>query len=364
MKTSPVVVLRTSPDTVPADYRKLMTLADYRRFLPKEQELILKLNLSWTKYFPACSTQPWQLEGVVRTLIEDGYSPQRIIPVENKTVVTNPRKGAVNNRWMPVLDKYNLTFYPLTEQQWTRYTFKDELLKLNEIFPDGIEIPKLYIGKNILHLPTVKTHGHSVMTGSVKNSFGGLLKEVRHYAHKYIHEVLVDLMIMQRELHPRVFTVMDGTVCGDGAGPRTMVPKIKDYILASFDPVAIDAVAAGMMGFKPMEIPFLRMCHERGLGTADISRIEIVGEDVHGIDFGFTTKKSFVIWGDQMIRKGPLRLLEKPLLFSPLVVWAPLASNIYHDFFWYPVIGRRRIAAFMKTRWGKLFRSYARNDKP
>ena len=57
------------------------------------------------------------------------------------------------------------------------------------------------------------------MTGSVKNSFGGLLREVRHYAHKYMHEVLVDLLYMQRELHPAVFTVMDGTVAGDGAGP-------------------------------------------------------------------------------------------------------------------------------------------------
>jgi hypothetical protein len=93
-----------------------------------------------------------------------------------------------------------------------------------KLFPEGIEIPEMFIGKNVIHLPTVKTHGHSVTTGAIKNAFGGLLKEVRHYAHKYIHEVLVDLMMMQKELHPGVFSVMDGTVCGDGAGPRTMEP--------------------------------------------------------------------------------------------------------------------------------------------
>jgi hypothetical protein len=82
------------------------------------------------------------------------------------------------------------------------------------------------------------------MTGSVKNSFGGLLREVRHYAHKYMHEVLVDLLYMQRELHPAVFTVMDGTVAGDGAGPRTMIPRVKNLILAASDSVAIDAIAA------------------------------------------------------------------------------------------------------------------------
>ena len=82
------------------------------------------------------------------------------------------------------------------------------------------------------------------MTGSVKNSFGGLLREVRHYAHEFIHDVMVDLMYMQRELHPGVFAVMDGTVMGDGAGPRTMVPRVGNLVLASADQVAIDAIAA------------------------------------------------------------------------------------------------------------------------
>ena len=69
------------------------------------------------------------------------------------------------------------------------------------------------------------------------HSFGGLLREVRHYAHKYMHEVLVDLMYMQRELHPGVFTVMDGTIAGDGAGPRTMIPRVKNLLLAASDSV-------------------------------------------------------------------------------------------------------------------------------
>jgi hypothetical protein len=216
----------------------------------------------------------------------------------------------------------------------------------------------MFVGKNVLHLPTVKTHGHSTTTGAVKNAFGGLLRECRHYAHKYIHEVLVDLLTMQRELHPSLFSVMDGTVCGDGAGPRTMIPRVKNLILASGDSLAIDAVAARIMGFEPMSIPFIRIAHERGLGVGDPAEIEIVGEDVSGLNFGFKSRRSFVIWGDQMIRKGFLRSLEKILLHSPLVFWAPLASNVYHDLMWYPTIGRRRIRKFMKTEWGTLWKSY------
>jgi len=358
MDRSRVAVLRTSPERVLDDYARLMEMAGWRTFLPADRDMLVKLNLSWTKYFPACSSEPWQVEGVLRCLLRSGFPKGRLFPVENKTVVTNPRKGARNNRWMPVLDRYGLPFFALPEVEWTVHQFQSPLLKLNEIFPEGIEIPAMYVGKSVLHLPTVKTHGHSTTTGAVKNAFGGLLKEVRHYAHKHIHEVLVDLLYMQREIHPGQFCVMDGTVCGDGAGPRTMRPCIQNLILASGDPVAIDAVAARIMGFDPLTIPYIRMAHERGLGVGDPKEIEVVGDDVAGLDLGFRTKRSLVIWGDQMIRKGFLRSFERLLLHSPLVFWAPLASNIYHDLVWYPTIGKSRIREFMKTEWGALWKSY------
>src|SRR6185369_3586698 len=151
---SQVAVLRTRPETVVEDYGRLMRLVKYDQVLPRDHDLILKLNLSWTKYFPACSSQPWQLEGVVRTLLEDGFERKRVFPVENKTVVTNPRKGATNNLWFPVLERYGLSFTPLPEVEWTVYRFKSPLLKLHEIFPQGIEIPKMYPGRQIIHLPT------------------------------------------------------------------------------------------------------------------------------------------------------------------------------------------------------------------
>ena len=72
----------------------------------------------------------------------------------------------------------------------------------------------------------------------------------------------------------------------------------------------------------------------------------------------FRREKSFVIWGDQMLRLGPLRFLEQLLLHSPLVVWAPFASNVYHDSVWYPTVGRKRIREFSRTPWGSLFERY------
>jgi len=71
---------------------------------------------------------------------------------------------------------------------------------------------------------------------------------------------------------------MDGTFAGDGPGPRCMTPHVKNVILASSDQVAIDAVAAKLMGFDPLSIKFIRLAHDAGLGCGDPHEIEIVGD--------------------------------------------------------------------------------------
>lgn len=363
-KAAKVAVLWTCPEKVLGDYGRLLEIAGIKEVLDPACPTIIKLNLSWTKYFPACSTQPWQLEGVLRYLLDNSFKPETLFPVENKTVVTKPREGALNNAWIPVLERCGLPFIPLPEVKWVDFRPRRKLFMLHRIFPEGFRIPEMFIGKQVIHLPTLKTHGHSVTTGAVKNAFGGLLQEVRHYCHKHIHEVLADLMLIQQEIHPGIFGVMDGTVAGDGAGPRTMIPRIKNVILASADSVALDAVAAKMMGFDPMEIPYLRICHDNGLGVADPREIKIVGSSIDGVNFGFRTKRSLVIWGDQVIRRGFLRPLEHLLLHTKLVAWAPLASNIYHDWIWYPTAGRRRIREFLRTGWGQLFLKYSGGRVP
>ena len=92
MKRSKVVILKTDPKNIIVDYSKLMHLAQYERYISQEVPALIKLNLSWTKYFPSCSSQPWQVEGVIKALIEDGFNKNLLYPVENKTVVTNPKK--------------------------------------------------------------------------------------------------------------------------------------------------------------------------------------------------------------------------------------------------------------------------------
>lgn len=355
---SKVAVLKTSPESVVEEVGKAMELADYGSCLAKDLSTILKINISWHYYYPGCSTTPWQLEGVVKRLREDGY--EGLIPAQNRTVVVDPKLGAVNNHLVSVLDKYGLEFLYLYEPgvEWVNYQPKHEMLVLDRVYPDGIQIPRVLMGKNALHLPTLKTHVFTTITGSMKNAFGGLLNENRHWTHGVIHETLVDLLAIQQEIHPGIFTVTDGTIAGDGAGPRATHPHIKNYVLASGDSVAVDAVAAKLMGFDPMKLDFISIAHEKGLGCGDPREIEVVGEDIAGVNFGFRQTETFASRGQKLIYHGWLHPLERLLLRSPLVPWSFIASRFYHDFFWYQLIGRRRVSRILRTEWGALFRSY------
>jgi uncharacterized protein (DUF362 family) len=355
-----VAVLKTSPDTVLADIAEAMRLADVQHVLSPELATILKINISWQHYYPACSTTPWQLEGVIKALLDLGHEAGGLIPAQNRTVVVDPRVGAANNRHDPVLERYGLTPVWLFEEgvEWITYEPRHEMLALSDIFPEGITIPKLFMGKNALHLPTMKTHVFTTTTGAMKNAFGGLLRDNRHWCHAQIHETLVDLLAIQQEIHPGLFAVMDGTIAGDGAGPRAMEPVVKNYLLASADQVAIDAISAKMMGFDPMELPYIRIAHERGLGVGDPSEIEVLGEDVEDVNFRFRMRETFASRGQKAIYHGSLKRLEHFLLRTRLVPWSYLASNIYHNLFWFNIHGKKRVRAAMKTPWGKLFRSY------
>jgi hypothetical protein len=140
-----------------------------------------------------------------------------------------------------------------------------------------------------------------------------------------------------------------------------MEPHIKNYILASADQVALDAVAAKMMGFDPMKLKFIRLAHERGLGCGDMTELDVVGEDISDVNFHFKeNQETLASRGQKMIYHGPLKPLENVLLHSFIAPWSYYASRLYHDAFWYPFVGKPRVRRILQTEWGKLFQQYGR----
>ena len=351
-----VAVIKTNPATVFADVGSAMRLAGYNSQLAPDAATLLKFYVSWQHYYPACSTSPWQLEGVIKTLNEDGF--EDLIPTHNGTVVVDAREGEVNNKHDVVVRRHGLESVHLEDVEWVPLPFSDDFLVLDQIYPDGINIPKFLIDKNVIHLPTMKTHVFTTITGAMKNAFGGLLNFQRHWTHSVIHETLVDLLRIQKKIHPGIFALMDGTFAGSGPGPRAMQWHEKNVLLAGSDQVAVDAVAAKMMGFDPMSIDFIRIADEHGLGCSQISKINIVGEDISDVNWQFQSGNTLASKGQKMIYWGNLRPLENMLLRSKLTPLAYLATNIYHNEYWLRFKGKKRINEAMKTQWGRLFLDY------
>ena len=360
MSKSKVAVIKTKPATVLQDIASLCRAAGLEEALPREKTTILKDNISWHFPFLSANTTPWQLEGTIQTLNKSGYDD--LVAVHNNTVVTNSEKGQRLNKLAPIYEKYNVKEFENFDPQqinWVPYEPKADMLALHKIYSNGIHLPEFFFDKNIIHLPTMKTHIYTTTTGAMKNAFGGLLNTKRHYTHSVIHETLVDLLAIQQEIHTGLFAVMDGTVSGSGPGPRTMTPHDTHFMLASSDMVAIDAVAAKMMGFDPMSIRYIRLAHERGLGTGIIDEIEIVGQDISDVNLHYAVGDNMASRIGDLMWFGPLKRLQKLFFHTPLVYLFVFGSFFYHDFLWWPTFGKRRMSAFKKqSPWGQLFDSY------
>jgi uncharacterized protein (DUF362 family) len=368
MSSSKVAVLKTSPQTVLADYHRLMNLAGYQDVIDKSADTALKVNISWHFFFPGSSTTPWQMEGVIWAMKKDGYDTNLIHACHNRTVVIDSHLGETENKQINVVEAHNLRNIHLYEgEEWVHIEdavgdLTKDFLCLNDVYKDGFMIPRRFSGENIIHLPTVKTHIFTTTTGAMKNAFGGLLNERRHWTHPVIHETLVDLLMIQKKIHKGIFAVMDGTFAGDGPGPRCMTPYVKNVILASSDQVAIDAMAAKMMGMDPLSIKFIRLAHEMGLGCGDPKDIEVVGDveesqkNWHFV--GPFKKMTFASRMQHKIYWGPLKKPVEWSLKTVLAPWSYVASVAYHDSFWYPLNARKHMAKVLNSDWGRLFRNW------
>lgn len=284
------------------DIENLMQMAGFEEALLKDIQTGLKINVSWQTWYPACSTTPWQLEGVIQCLQNAGYTD--LVGVHNDTVVVNTEDADINNKHKVITDQYGVPCINLYNEDFERveYQPKDPLLVLDKVYPDGIFIRKALVGMNTVHLPTVKTHVFTTITGVMKNAFGGLLHRNRRWTHAVIHDTVVDLLDIQQDIHPENFTALEGTFAGDGPGPRAMRWHEKNILPASADQGAIDAVSAKLQGFDPLNLRFICKAHELGLGIGNPNQIEILGDDIEQEPpWNFKREDTFASRGQHMI---------------------------------------------------------------
>jgi len=138
-----------------------------------------------------------------------------------------------------------------------------------------LKIPEAFMEADvIINAPVMKTHDVFPATLGLKNMKGVLQEKDKKRFHKWgLAQSIVDL---NKLVLPQI-TVLDGTVGMEGIGPTHGTPVNLGVIISSFDTVAADSVAAAVMGIDPLEIEYVKLASEQGLGCADLSRIEVVG---------------------------------------------------------------------------------------
>lgn len=158
----------------------------------------------------------------------------------------------------------------------------------------------------IISIPKLKTHLLTVLTAGIKNTYGlvtGLYKaECHSKAPK--EEDFAKIIAMVYSLTRPHLTILDGIMAMEGDGPSGGTPRAMNLIMAGEDAVAIDAAAAKMIGLEPLDVKVTKVAHSIGLGEADLSRIEIAGDDID----------SFIAKDFKMPQTTPLKIVPRSLL--------------------------------------------------
>jgi len=151
----------------------------------------------------------------------------------------------------------------------------------NPDFLDKVSVSRAIMEADVvISLPKFKTHGLTIITGAIKNSYGLLPGAQKARLHQLsgnpvrFNDVIVDVF----RLRVPNFFIVDAVVGMEGNGPASTELREIGKILASNNAVALDACIARMMGVDPAGLRFLATAKELGLGDFDPSAIEVLGD--------------------------------------------------------------------------------------
>ncbi|MCW4032529.1 MAG: DUF362 domain-containing protein [Candidatus Bathyarchaeota archaeon] len=160
---------------------------------------------------------------------------------------------------------------------------KDEFIEKKPLHPlnlEKVKIAKTALESSIISIPKLKPHRIAGASLSIKNMMGAMTP--KGSMHSNLSKNIVDLAsIIKPDL-----AVIDGIIAGQGH-ESSGNPLIMNLVIAGIDPVAVDTVGASIMGIPIDDIKHLAFAEKKGLGTADLNRIEILGEPIEKVRKNF-----------------------------------------------------------------------------
>ena len=258
---------------------KALDLADFESAVSGFERVIVKVNFICEKTWDlGATTDPVVVEAIVKRVADLGLE---VFVVESDATITNADKAYVKTGMKEMCDRNGVKFVNL------RYV-KD---RVKIVVPGGealktVTVPRLVVESAVVSAAKLKTHVNTDVTLGMKNMFGLLPDKFKAKYHaKGMSKVVVDINAVAKP----VFTVVDGFVGMEGAGPIDGDPVRMDLIVAGKDVVAVDATCCRIMGFDPHKVKHVWRGFERGLGEVD--DITVVGEKVEDVMHMFKRAK-------------------------------------------------------------------------
>ncbi|MEE9558188.1 MAG: DUF362 domain-containing protein [Candidatus Brocadiales bacterium] len=287
MPTAPTVSIARCDDydapKVYAAVKKALEQVDgIHKLVGQNKKVLLKLNLLTSSLGPeyAINTHP----SVARALV-DFFQKETGAEVYIGDSSGSLRFGSTNKAFkLTKLDKVTEE----TGAKWVNFD-QDKFIDIKK--SNGATLPRFRMARTVkdvdlvVSVPKLKTHGLTKYTGALKNTLGVIpakgKKDVHIQAPKPsdFAQALIDVY---EEVKPHL-TLMDAVIGMEGNGPNAGDPRKIGLIMASTNGVAIDAVASSIIGYDPLSIPTIRYGQERGLGTADLNKINVKGERISDV---------------------------------------------------------------------------------
>ncbi len=241
--------------------------------LGKDAKVLVKTNLL-KKHVPedAVTTHPTVIEAIVRYLQAAGC----------KVIIGDSPGGAFNTKRLAGIYKAagmiqvaERTRCELNYDVSTVTVVNEKAKKLK-----NMEIIKIAQDVDfVVSAAKLKTHGMMVYTGAVKNLFGvipGLIKAEYHFKMQNTDNFAHHLIDICEYISP-VFSVIDAIEGMEGDGPSAGQKKHSGLIMAAENPYALDTAAVHIMGLNPLNVPTIKIAHERGLFSGDLRDLEVRG---------------------------------------------------------------------------------------
>ena len=202
---------------------------------------LLKINAMSDELFPGRNTSPWVLDGALSEL-QSRFAGTDFLIVD-ADVAGSRQFDRACEQWgyRAIARRRDVRILNLSEAPVVAVPTS------NPCCP-SLEFPEIVLkADSIINLPVVKTHVLTGISCALKNHWG-LLPRLRYQYHPFVHEVIAEI---NRQIQHTIATIVDGTICIEGSGPKTGVPRVCNVLFAGRDRVAVDAAVLDFIGMDP-----------------------------------------------------------------------------------------------------------------